>query len=156
MFFNELFLVVFLPTIATADKPALYRTVRAALAGIFAVSLVAVAVTVGIVMKVFGGSVPWSASYIAITSVGIAFLTLFQILNSIVSMDGDRGARRALLSVASVLPAALSLQLWSAHAHGLFGAMLASAAISCLLFVSMFLTARGIYTGARAPIGDGS
>jgi O-antigen/teichoic acid export membrane protein len=155
VFFNELFLVVFLPSIATTDRRGLYRTIRKSLLGIFAASLVIVAVTVGLLLKVFGRAFPWEPSYIAITSVGIAFLTLFQILNSLVSMDGDRGARRALVSVAIVLPVAIPTQIWGAHAHGLLGAMLASTAISLLLFVSIFLTARSTYADAHTRINTG-
>lgn len=152
VFFNELFLVVFLPSMATADKQRLYRSIRQSLVGIFTASLIAVGLTVGVMMKALGRTFPWDLSYIAITSVGIAFLTLFQILNSLVSMDGDRGARKALVSVAAVLPVAVAAQVWGARSCGLRGAMLAATATSFLLFVSIFLAARSTYAGARKEL----
>jgi O-antigen/teichoic acid export membrane protein len=131
--FFEVFTVVFLPTIASMDKRILYQNINK----YFMWLLIGVIMGIGsistITVAFFGNKYAFNLLYITLGAVGIGFYTIFQIYNSIFSMDGHKGAGLCLIPLAVMLPFSLLLQLLFTKWYGIGGTMTAVMIIDILL-----------------------
>jgi O-antigen/teichoic acid export membrane protein len=144
IFFVEIFCVVFLPMLANLNREKVFELLSRYSWLIFiGVGLLA-GIALFVIISLFGEQYRQSFSYVAISATGIAFFTLFQIYNHLLTMEGNQGARWALVAVVISLPVFFTVIPLLASTYQLKGALIGTASIYCLLFLVMRVTA-GIY-----------
>ncbi len=138
MMFYEVFSVVFLPTIAQMDRFDIYRKInKMTLQIIVFVTFSTFGLTI-LTVCLFGREYPLNFGYALLVALSISFYLLFQLYNSIISMEGNREALLCLIPFLIVLPFALFLQVGLTKTNGLTGAMMAV----LLTNISLFITSK--------------
>jgi O-antigen/teichoic acid export membrane protein len=125
--------VVLLPSMATADKPALLRrTARVAPAVGLAMAVLSFAGS-AVFFVLLRAEYPYSFGLMALSAVGIGVHTVFHLYFFALSMDGVRGARLLVGCLAGGLPVALGCQAALIAGWGLVGALVAFTLTNVLL-----------------------
>jgi O-antigen/teichoic acid export membrane protein len=132
--FQEIFNVVFLPTIADKDRESLYRRIGRWVPVIIGGITFASAAFMAATILILGKEYTLNPLFIVFSSLSISLYALFQIYYSLLSMEGERGALYSLVCVAIVLPVTLVLQIVLIKQYLLPGALV-SVMITNLLLV---------------------
>ena len=123
--FFEVFAVVFLPTIANLDKQLLYQKINKYLYWLLPGVAIFTGMMILLMVLLFGKEYPLNLTYLLMISLSIGFYFIFQIYNSIFSMEGNHGARLCLIPLGATIPLALLLQVCLTKFWGIAGTMLA-------------------------------
>lgn len=135
--FFEVFAVVFLPTIAGMDKPALYQKFNRYVYWFIPVIAIITGLITAVTVLLFGRQYTLSFTYTTLVSVSIGLYSVFQMYNCIFSMEGNQGAKLCLIPLAVTMPFSLALQFWLTKSWGITGAMVA-VLITNLMLVLIF------------------
>lgn len=119
--FYEVFAVVFLPAIAKMDTGKVYQAFDRMAVWVVAGVTMAMAGINAVIVWLAGRNYAFDWRYIWLVSVGIGFYTIFQVYNSIVSMEGNKGARWSLIPIGCVLPFSLAGQYYFTQFWGVTG-----------------------------------
>jgi O-antigen/teichoic acid export membrane protein len=147
--------VVLLPSLATADKPALLRRIgRIGPAVGLAMAAFSFAASMGFFL-LLRTEYPYSLGLMALSAVGIGAHTVFHLYFFALSMDGVRGARVFIACLAAGLPASLACQAAFIAWWGLVGAMVAFGLTNLLLVaIVVAVTARVYRPASQAPVPE--
>lgn len=135
--FQEIFNVVFLPSIANKDKKRLYLWIDKLAVPIVGLVMLSSALFITFTILLLGTQYILNPVYVFLSSLGISLYTLFQVHYSVVSMEGEGGALSALSCILLVLPIALILQIILIRTYLIPGAMVASVITNALLVISI-------------------
>ncbi len=152
--FQEIFSVVFLPSIANKDKKQLYLQIDKWTFPIVGLVMLSSALFIASTILLIGRQYIFNPVYVLLSSLGISLYTLFQVHYSIVSMEGEKGALSALFCILSVLPIALILQIILIRSYLVPGAMVSAVITNSLLVISILYFRRFVRSkreGAPAP-----
>ncbi|HYH03727.1 MAG TPA: oligosaccharide flippase family protein, partial [Bacillota bacterium] len=133
--FYEVFAVVFLPVIAKMDTGKVYRVVNQVAVWVVTGVTMAMAGINGVIVGLTGKNYGLDWRYIFLVAVGMGFYTLFQVYNSLLSMEGNKGACWSLLPIGVVLPFSLAGQYYFTQFWGVTGAIIAVTLTYFLLVV---------------------
>jgi len=148
VFFIEIFCVVFLPSIANADRAKAVSVIkRFRVVIFFGVALLA-AMALVVVISLFGSQYELNWLNVLITAMGIGFFTLFQLFNNLLAMDSKRGANRALICIAISLVGFLLIVPPLASNQGLTGAI-TGVALSYFVLYVVLECYTNIYFGSK-------
>jgi len=143
--FHDVFAVVFLPMIASMNKRQVDRiAIKYALPIYLAIGAAVGLLTAGLVL-LLGKSVPLDGIYIALTAAGTAMNMMYLLFTSILSLDGVRAARLALLSLLVPMPFLLWMQYAFVQQWGAVGGMLSVIVVNALLVLSHRLAIHYFY-----------
>jgi len=153
--FHDVFAVVFLPMIASMNKRQVDRIAVKYAVPIYLAIAAAVGALTTVLVLLLGKSVPLDGIYIALTAAGTAMNMMYLLFTSILSLDGVRAARLALLSLLIPMPFLLGMQYVFVQQWGAVGGMSSVIAVNALLVLSHRLAIHYFYPERHAADSDG-
>ncbi len=135
--FFEIFMVVFLPSIAQADHAELQREIRKRSILIFFFVSAGSVIIMSFFIILFGAGYALNSTYVILSSVGMATYAIFQLYLSVTTMKGSKSAFKVGIMIASVLPISFCVQIYMTRNWHVVGA-LAGAFLSNLLMIFTF------------------
>ncbi len=139
VFFYEVFSVVFLPTIAGMDFRLVIKKIEKYIIPVSIAVFSATALVCAIIMLFINRKNVLNVFYIGLLSINIAFYTVFQLYNSIMYMEGEKGALVCLVVITIVIPFSLLLQYVFIHSWNIPGAFIAQILTNGLLIITIKL-----------------
>ncbi len=136
--FYEVFAVVFLPAISRANKNRLFHTIQRFVPLLWLIIVLLTAGFTTVVVLLSGKEYPLNPGYILLTASAIGFYAIFQIYNSIFTMEGNQGAKFCLIPLIFTIPVALLIQYHFTRYFGITGTMYA-VMMTNLLLVAVFV-----------------
>lgn len=122
--FYEIFMVVFLPSIAQMDKNRLYKQMKKIALLLFFVTCLVIGFITFVSIILFGKEYVLKLSYIILTALSIGLYTVFNIYLNIYTMEGNNGAKMCTFPYLIVFPISILMQFYTTKYWGITGTML--------------------------------
>lgn len=156
--FDEIFAVVFLPTIAAMNIKDFFKGLLPKLPLIFIGLCVVISMAVTLLILLFGKKYKLDFGYVGLTSVGIALAGIFELLFNTISLEGKKGAKICTLNLAVVAPLSLVAQFFLIKNWGVVGSfwamICAHGALSLSLIISFIIWIRRSEKRAETKLAE--
>ncbi|GII05586.1 oligosaccharide flippase family protein [Planobispora takensis] len=149
--FTEGIGLALLPAMATMDKPALLRRIGRIAPAVGAATAVFAFAASAVFFLLLRAEYPYEPGLMALSAAGIGAHTVFNLYSVALLMDGVRGAKVLITSLAAGMPAGLACQAALTAWQGLTGALVAFILANLILIVAVVAVAVRVYRPAGAP-----
>lgn len=137
--FYDIFLVVFLPTIAGMDKVKIYKKIISIIPLLIPFAIIT-NFAIGIVLFfLYGHNYQFNLTYIILVSVSTAFHFIYLVFNSVFGMEGKKGALMCLTVLGIPMPLLIAANIVFIKFYGITGAMVCSLLTQLVLIAVIIL-----------------
>jgi O-antigen/teichoic acid export membrane protein len=135
--FYEIFLVVFLPFLAKADRNSLEKKLKRFTPLIVAAIILCSGIMTTVFILLFGQKYVLNPAYIALSALGIALCSVYQLYVYLYNIEGSKKAMYTGLSTLFALPFTMAAQYFLVSRFGIVGALSSVVLTYFILIVAM-------------------